>query len=305
MMTARSTSPQEKYTSLAALVITTLLLTFGAVLLLFGILYVKDMQTLSDLPNALWSFICGIPVESGVTLPLLIMLALLAFAGAGLAWGWQRISRARMVLAFVTLAAILLLFGLVVFRALEAAADTSSSTQDVTSTTGAIHYLSAPRLLSDFTLTDNENKPLSLSDLEGRYTLLFFGYLHCPDFCPTTLARMRQVYTALGEDADRLNILFISVDGERDTPEALDAYLSRFDPAFIGMRGERTVLAQITPDYALSYSLGDPDENGDYSVSHSVQTYLIDPERRLHAIIDYGTPAADIVEALRALWSSS
>ncbi|MCA9896515.1 MAG: SCO family protein, partial [Anaerolineae bacterium] len=181
----------------------------------------------------------------------------------------------RMVLAVVTLAAILLLFGLVIFRAVEATAGAASTTQDLTATTGAVHYLSAPRLLSDFTLTDNENQPLSLSDLEGRYTLLFFGYLHCPDFCPTTLANMRQVYTALGEDADRLNILFISVDGERDTPEALDAYLSRFDPAFIGMQGQRTVLAQITPDYALSYSLGVPDENGDYLVSHSVQVYLI------------------------------
>ena len=301
MTTLNQTPNTRGQTPLVILVVMTLLLSFGAVMLLLGVFYVRDIQTLRNLPDVLWSFICGIPVESGATLPLLIMLALASFAGAGLAWGWRRLNRARTLLAVAALAAVLLLFGLVVFRGLQVTLDTPETAQETTSD-GGFRYLSAPRLLSDFTLVDNENEPLSLSDLEGRYTLLFFGYLHCPDFCPTTLAHLKQVHSLLGEDADRVNVLFISVDGDRDTPEALDNYLSRFEPSFIGMRGERTVLAQITPDYGLSYTLETPDADGNYAVSHSVQIYLIDPERQLHAIIDYGTPAADIVDALRRLW---
>ncbi|MCC6613923.1 MAG: SCO family protein [Anaerolineae bacterium] len=301
MTTLNQTPKTRSQLPVVTLALMALLLSFGGVLLLLSVFYVRDIQTLRDLPDVLWSFICGIPVENGATLPLLIMLALVSFVGAGLAWGWQRLNRTRALLAIGALVAVLLLFGLVVYRGLQVSLDTPDATVDLTSE-GRIHSLSVPRLLSDFTLVDNEDKPLSLSDLQGRYTLLFFGYLHCPDFCPTTLAHLKQVHMLLGDDADRVNVLFISVDGDRDTPEALDDYLSRFEPSFIGMRGERTVLAQITPDYGLSYTLEAPDAEGNYAVSHSVQIYLIDPERQLHAIIDYGTPAEEIVDALRALF---
>jgi len=301
MTTLNQTPNRRDPLPLVTLVIMAMLLSFGGVLLLLGVFYVRDIQTLRDLPDVLWSFICGIPVENGATLPLLIMLSLVSFAGAGLAWGWRRLNRARTLLAIGALVAILLVFGLVVFRGLQVTLDVPTTMPETTAE-GSIHYLSAPRLLADFTLIDNEDKPLSLSDLEGRFTLLFFGYLHCPDFCPTTLAHLKQVHSLLGADADRVNVLFISVDGDRDTPAALDNYLSRFEPSFIGMRGERTVLAQITPDYGLSYTLEPPDDDGNYAVSHSVQIYLIDPARQLHAIIDYGTPAPEIVDALRALF---
>ncbi len=95
-----------------------------------------------------------------------------------------------------------------------------------------------PKALTDFTLPDDKGDALTFSSLQGKYTLMFFGYTHCPDYCPTTLAHWTLIKTALGSDADKLNFVFISVDGERDTPEVMQRYLSRFDDSFIGLTGD-------------------------------------------------------------------
>ena len=133
-----------------------------------------------------------------------------------------------------------------------------------------------PQELADFTLPSGSGDPLSLSSLRGKYTLLFFGYTHCPDYCPLTLAQWKQIKSGLGSDAERINFLFISVDGARDTPEVLSRYLSRFDPVFLGMSGDDVTLTQIGTEYGLYYQLN-TDEGADYSVDHSTAEYLIDP----------------------------
>ncbi|MCA9911298.1 MAG: SCO family protein [Anaerolineae bacterium] len=159
-----------------------------------------------------------------------------------------------------------------------------------------------PDPLPDFTLTSSKGEPISLSDFAGRYVLLFFGYTHCPDFCPLTLAKEKLVHEQLGDMADQFAVVFISVDGERDTPEVLDDYLSRFDPSFVGMTGDEATIREIGVPYGLSFTLNkaSPDDV-DYSVDHSTLTYLIDPERRLHSLLSFSTEAPVIVDYLRML----
>ncbi len=145
-----------------------------------------------------------------------------------------------------------------------------------------------PKALTDFTLPDDNGDPLSLSDLEGKYTLLFFGYTHCPDYCPLTLAKWVKVKTTLGDQAANVNFVFISVDGERDTPEVMKRYLSRFDNSFIGLTGDDATLTQIGPDYGLYYSLN-KSEGENYSVDHTTVTYLIDPQGKMIDLFSFET----------------
>lgn len=164
-----------------------------------------------------------------------------------------------------------------------------------------------PREVLDFTLPaalpGGETGDLALSDLAGKHTLIFFGYTHCPDFCPITLAEFIQIKRALADDADQINFVFVSVDGGRDTPTAIRAYLDGFDSSFIGMSGDRVTLERIRPDYGLYYELRTNEGRGDaYLVDHSTPSYLIDPQRRLAAVYSYdasaGIIAADLAERL-------
>ena len=162
-----------------------------------------------------------------------------------------------------------------------------------------INIVNPPITPRDFTLPGSNSEPLSLSDMRGKWTLLFFGYTHCPDFCPTTLAEWKQIRDALGEHAAHTNFLFISVDGERDTPEVMARYLSRFDPAFIGMSGVKTVKDQLTADFGLDYTLH-TEEGENYSVDHTTRTYLLDPQGRIVYQFSYGTDRNAIVATLQS-----
>jgi protein SCO1/2 len=137
-----------------------------------------------------------------------------------------------------------------------------------------------PIIPQDFTLPGSSGQPLRLSDLRGKWTLMAFGYTHCPDICPLTLADWKQVKTGLGEKAAQVNFLFISVDGERDTPAILQRYLSRFDPAFAGMSGVGNYAEQLRADFGLDYTLH-TEEGENYTVDHTTRNYLLDPEGRM------------------------
>ena len=160
-----------------------------------------------------------------------------------------------------------------------------------------------PIVLADFTLPASTGEDMSLSDLHGSYTMLFFGYTHCPDFCPNTLAEYAQIKEGLGDDAERVQFVFVSVAGERDTPDVLADYVSRFDPAFVGLQGDAATLEEIGGDYGLSYQLhaGEADESGNYAVDHTTFSYLIDPQGRLRALISYNAERADIVTYIQSL----
>jgi protein SCO1/2 len=160
-----------------------------------------------------------------------------------------------------------------------------------------IAVMAPARELPDFTLPATTGSDLSLSDLRGKYTLIFFGYVHCPDFCPLTLTEFKQIKAALGENAAQVNFLFISVDGQRDTPEALGRFVTRFDPEFVGMSGDDVTLARISPDFGLYYDLRtDEGTNGNYPVDHSTSSYLVDPDGRLRAVISFDAESAVVAD---------
>jgi protein SCO1/2 len=163
-----------------------------------------------------------------------------------------------------------------------------------------------PRELQDFTLTTHTGEPLSLIELRGQVVLMYFGYTHCPDFCPSTLLNFQRIRELLGDSAEDVRFLFISVDPDRDTPRVIAEYLeSQGVATFVtGMAGEDAVLQQIAPDYGLYYGIQPGMElEQNYLVDHSTLVYLADREGRLATIFIYGTEpdviAGNVREMLR------
>lgn len=134
-----------------------------------------------------------------------------------------------------------------------------------------------------FQLTDQNGKQISDADLKGKPFLVFFGYTHCPDVCPTTLFDISEVMRALGPDADRTAALFVSVDPDRDTPAVLKDYLSSFDPHVRGATGNQSELDKIEKAYRVYAKKVPTGKDGDYSMDHSAIVYLMDKEGRFVA----------------------
>jgi protein SCO1/2 len=126
-----------------------------------------------------------------------------------------------------------------------------------------------------FKLTDQNGKPITDQDLKGKPFLVFFGFTHCPEICPTALFDMSEVFNALGPDAEKVNALFITVDPERDTPEKLKDYLSSFNPRLIGVSGSVDALAAVAKAYRVYYKKV-PLKDGDYTMDHTALVYLMD-----------------------------
>jgi protein SCO1 len=133
-----------------------------------------------------------------------------------------------------------------------------------------------------FRLIDQNGKPLSDQDLKGRPFLVFFGFINCPDICPTTLFEMSEVLRRLGPDADRVRGLFVTIDPERDTPDKLKDYLSSFDPHLIGVTGDPNAIAAAAKAYRV-YTKKVPLEGGNYTMDHTTIVYLMDKEGRFVA----------------------
>jgi len=162
--------------------------------------------------------------------------------------------------------------------------------------------LNPPQPAPDFTLTDQHGQPFRLSDQRGKVVLLFFGYTHCPDVCPTTLARWKQIYDALGENAERVRFVFITVDPERDTPGRLQQHLAVFNPKFIGLTGTPEQLAPVYQAYHVyREKVQESQSAAGYLMNHTAGTFLIDPEGRWRLGYSFGTPPEDIVEDIGVL----
>lgn len=128
-----------------------------------------------------------------------------------------------------------------------------------------------------FELTDaNTGRQVNGSDFHGSLLLLYFGYTHCPDVCPTTLAKLQQAVSQLGPAGAEVRILFVSVDPARDSVADLKRYAAAFGPAVVGMRGTPQALRELTRRYRITFGYGKPDANGDYEVSHSSAVYIFD-----------------------------
>jgi len=152
-----------------------------------------------------------------------------------------------------------------------------------------------------FHLEDQNGKPVSDADMKGRPFLVFFGFTHCPDVCPTTLFDVSQVLHQLGKDADRAGALFITVDPERDTPAVLKEYLSNFDPHLRGLTGDPTAVSAAIKAYRV-YAKKVPLEGGDYTMDHTAVVYLMDKDGHFVAPFNLKrTPEAAAAELRRYL----
>ncbi len=132
---------------------------------------------------------------------------------------------------------------------------------------------------ADFRLTDHNGKTRTLADFRGKAVALFFGYTHCPDVCVTTLADLAQVMQLLGKDADKVQVLFITVDPERDKPELLAQYAPAFHPSFLGLYGDAQATAQAAKAFYVAYEKR-PTASG-YNMDHTVGAFLVDPKGKV------------------------
>jgi protein SCO1 len=156
---------------------------------------------------------------------------------------------------------------------------------------------------SSLQLTNHHGKPASLSDFKGKVVVLFFGYTHCPDVCPTTMSDLAQAMKLLGKDADHVQVLFVTLDPARDTPEVLAKYVPYFDQRFLGLYGSESQIADTAHHFKISASKQPPDARGNYSIDHSAGTYVYDPQGKIRLYMNYGTSAAAIAHDLRLLMS--
>lgn len=154
--------------------------------------------------------------------------------------------------------------------------------------------------LPDFTLTA-DGGPVSLSDFRGQYVFIYFGYMFCPDFCPTTMAKLAKVHRELGDDAGRMQVVMVSVDPERDTPEALARYAAAFNPTFIGITGAKEEIDLAGEPYGLYYERHEGSAATGYLVDHSTRTYLISPDGRALVAYPHDVTAEAILADLRRL----
>ena len=152
---------------------------------------------------------------------------------------------------------------------------------------GAI--LQSPSPAQDFTLTNQYGQKTSLSDYEGKVVLLYFGYVTCPDVCPTTLAEIKKVTDLLGDRADDVQTIMITVDPERDTVEIMAEYLAHFDPRFLGLIGTPDEIAQVATYYGVFFQKQESDSALGYLVDHTATVMLVDQDGYLRLIFPYGT----------------
>jgi len=150
---------------------------------------------------------------------------------------------------------------------------------------------------TQLSLTDQSGRPRSLQDFRGKVVVLFFGYTHCPDVCPTTLAEMAQVMKKLGAEADRVQVLFVTVDPERDTPVVLSRYVPAFDPRFLGLYGDADATRRAAKEFKVFYEAKKGEAPGEYTVDHSAGSYVLDTTGRLRLFVGYGRVGADDLAA--------
>ena len=152
-----------------------------------------------------------------------------------------------------------------------------------------------------FELTNQHGGLTATEDLEGNVVLLFFGYTHCPDVCPATLARLKSVKKALGADAERFRAVFVSVDPQRDTPERLLEYVGFFDPEFIALTGTVDELAAVTKQFGAYFGVPDEQPEAGHFVDHSAYSYLIDPLGKVRALYAADDGWEQMLEGVRVL----
>jgi protein SCO1/2 len=156
----------------------------------------------------------------------------------------------------------------------------------------------------DFSLVDPDGKARTLADFKGKVVVMFFGYTQCPDVCPTTLTEMQQVMTILGPQSDKVQVLFVTVDPQRDTAEILKQYVPAFDKRFLGLRpADDAALEKVAKDFKIYYKKVPGISPGSYTIDHTAGSYAFDPDGRLRLYIKHAqgpeTLAHDLKELLK------
>ena len=158
----------------------------------------------------------------------------------------------------------------------------------------------ATKIGGPFTLVDDTGAQVSEADLKGKSTVMYFGYTFCPEVCPTTLTDLAQWMQMIGQDADRLNYVFVTVDPERDTPKVMHDYVSAFDPRIRGLTGTSEQIAKVTKEYGVYYKRI-PTSDGGYVMDHSAVLYMMDPKGKFVGVIPYQEDTAKAVAKLKKL----
>ena len=148
-------------------------------------------------------------------------------------------------------------------------------------------------------LTDHHGKVRHLEDFRGKAVVLFFGFTHCPDICPTTLADIAQAIRSMGPYGQRVQLLMVSVDPERDTPEALGKYVTAFDPHFLGLRGDLAATKKVAAEFKIFFEKANSGDS--YTVNHSSQSYVIDPQGRLRLLVRHDRIGSDLPDDLKTI----
>lgn len=153
----------------------------------------------------------------------------------------------------------------------------------------------------DFRLTDHNGRVRTLADFRGKAVVMFFGYTQCPDVCPTTMLEMKAVLQQLGTDAQRVQVLFVTVDPERDTRELLSRYVPAFDPSFLGLYGDLEATAKTAREFRVFYQKQPGSTPSSYTVDHTAGSYVFDPQGRVRLFVRHGDGGANLVADLRTL----
>ena len=155
---------------------------------------------------------------------------------------------------------------------------------------------------NDFRLIDHNGRSRSMADFRGKVVVIFFGYTHCPDVCPTTLSEMRQVMQILGKDAERLQVLFVTVDPLRDTQQVLSQYVPSFHPTFLGLYGDSAATEKVAKDFKIIYRQSAGKTAESYTVDHTAASLVFDQQGRLRLFINYGLGADKIAPDIKKLF---
>jgi protein SCO1/2 len=157
------------------------------------------------------------------------------------------------------------------------------------------------RYAEDFALTDHNGKPRTLADFKGKVVVVFFGYTQCPDVCPTTMVELAQVMKELGPQADQVQVLFITIDPERDTQELLAQYVPAFDKRFLGLRGDAAQTAKVAKEFKVFYAKVPGKQPGSYAMDHTAGSYVFDKEGKVRLFIRHGQGTGPLVHDLKQL----
>jgi protein SCO1 len=153
----------------------------------------------------------------------------------------------------------------------------------------------------EFSLTDHTGQARTLADFKGKAVVIFFGFTQCPDVCPTTLAEMAEVMKLLGDDSKRLQVLFVTVDPERDTAELLKKYTPAFHPSFLGLYGSLDATAKVAKEFKVFYQKVPGKTAGSYTMDHTANSFVFDPQGKVRLVVRHGMGAQSLAADLKQL----